>query len=165
MIGAVALYRCTIARGAPSSASNVRSISGSRACVSAWIVTSSGTWPPSISSRTKSKSACDADGKPTSISLKPIATSVLNSFSLRSGSIGSISAWLPSRRSVDSQIGAAVSTASGQRRSARATGGNARYLTEGSVSMVFLSKTSNGDDKNENGPVRKQSGRGDERRT
>ena len=40
--GEVALYRCTIARRAPRSDSKVRRISGSRACVSTWMVTSSG---------------------------------------------------------------------------------------------------------------------------
>ncbi|OQV66804.1 hypothetical protein AK51_01630 [Serratia nematodiphila DZ0503SBS1] len=70
-IGAVALYRCTIARGAPCSASKVRSIRSSRDCVSTWIVTSSGISRSSISVRTKSKSVCDAEGNATSISLKP----------------------------------------------------------------------------------------------
>ncbi|MCY1219785.1 hypothetical protein D9M72_317750 [compost metagenome] len=47
---------------------------------------------------------------------------------LRAMSMGSTKAWLPSRRSVDSQIGALVSTASGQVRSLRPIGANARYL-------------------------------------
>ena len=55
--------------------------------------------------RWKSKSVCDADGKPTSISLKPMSTSVWNSASLRSESMGSMSAWLPSRRSTLAQRG------------------------------------------------------------
>src|SRR3954464_1019239 len=46
---------------------------------------------------------------------------------LRAGDIGSISAWLPSRRSVDSQRGAWVMVAFGQVRSARSIGGKARY--------------------------------------
>jgi hypothetical protein len=37
----------------------------------------------SISLRTKSNSTCEAEGKPTSISLKPMATSVWNMRSLR----------------------------------------------------------------------------------
>ena len=41
----------------------------SRDWVSTWIVTSSGMWPPSMSSRQKSKSVWLALGKPTSISL------------------------------------------------------------------------------------------------
>ena len=45
-------------------------MSSGRAWVSTWIVTSSGMRPFSISSRTKSKSVCDADGKPTSICLE-----------------------------------------------------------------------------------------------
>jgi len=103
------------------------------------MVTSSGMWPSSISMRTKSKSVCDAEGKPTSISLKPIFTSIWNMRSLRSGSIGSISAWLPSRRSVLSHSGAFVICASGQRRSGRAMGAKARYLVCGCLSMrAFL---------------------------
>jgi len=44
---------------------------------------------------------------------------------LRAGLIGSISAWLPSRRSVESQRGAAVTVLPGQVRSGRRTGRNA----------------------------------------
>ena len=54
-----------------------------------------------------------ATGNPTSISLKPIATSVSNMRRFRTGSIGSISAWLPSRRSTAHQRGALVSLRSG----------------------------------------------------
>ena len=43
---------------------------------------------------------------------------------LRAGLIGSISAWLPSRRSVDSHRGAAVIALPGQVRSGRRTGRN-----------------------------------------
>ena len=67
--GAVALYMCTVARRAPTSDWTVRSMRSSRAWVSTEICTSSGIRPPSISSRTKSKSVWLADGKPTSISL------------------------------------------------------------------------------------------------
>ena len=84
----------------------MRSISSGRHCVSTWMVTSSGTRSSSISWRTKSKSGWLADGKPTSISLKPICTRVSNIRSLRAGSIGSMSAWLPSRRSTEHQRGA-----------------------------------------------------------
>ncbi|MGF6409541.1 hypothetical protein OKW37_001211 [Paraburkholderia sp. MM5482-R2] len=90
--GQIALYRCTIARGAPSSASNVRAISSARDGTKTSIVTSSGMRRSSISLRTKSKSACDADGKPTSISLKPIATSISKYSSFCAAFIGSISA-------------------------------------------------------------------------
>ena len=55
----------------------MRSISSGRHWVSTWIVTSSGIRSSSISWRTKSKSGWLADGKPTSISLKPISTSGL----------------------------------------------------------------------------------------
>ena len=91
----------------------MRSISSRRHCVSTWIVTSSGIRSSSISWRTKSKSGCEADGKPTSISLKPIATRALNICSLRAGSIGSMRAWLPSRRSTEHQIGRLLDLAVG----------------------------------------------------
>ena len=51
--------------------------------------------------------------------------------SLRSASIGSISAWLPSRRSVDSQIGGRVSVREGHWRPARSMGGNGSVLLRG----------------------------------
>ncbi|CAM5780656.1 hypothetical protein CPER28S_00642 [Cellulomonas persica] len=127
----VELYRCTIACLAPAIASYVRSIRCSRDCVSTWITTSSGIRPSSMSIRTKSKSVCDAAGKPTSISLKPMSTSSSNISSLRAGFIGSIRAWLPSRRSTAHQRGAFVMRASGHRRSGRSTlmiSWNGRYL-------------------------------------
>ena len=68
----------------------------------------------------KSKSAFDADGKPTSISLKPISTSSLNRRRLRSPSIGLISAWLPSRRSTETHCGARRSSAAVGPRAGRA---------------------------------------------
>src|SRR5690625_7095543 len=71
--------------------------------------------------RTKSKSVCDAEGKPTSISLKPILTSSSNISSLRSTSIGSIRAWLPSRRSTAHQRGACVIRLVGHVRSGSST--------------------------------------------
>ena len=160
--GAVALYRCTMARGAPASASKVRRISSSRACVSTWIVTSSGISFCSISRRTKSKSACEADGKPTSISLKPMRTSISNMRSLRAGSIGSISAWLPSRRSTLHHSGGRSSTASGQRLSARRTGAKARYLVAGWVSMVMVEPrgwVGHATSTKANGPLRELTGR------
>lgn len=107
---------------APFTASKVRSISSGRHWVSTWIATSPGIAPLSMIERTKSKSVCDAAGKATSISLNPIFTSRLNMRFLRSTPIGSISAWLPSRRSTEHQIGALVSTCEGQRRSGRLTG-------------------------------------------
>src|SRR5450830_1762527 len=131
--GAVALYMCTVARGAPVIDSTVRAIRSVRAWVSTEIVTSSGT-PPSTTERTKSKSIWLAEGKPISISLKPIFTSRSNIRRLRRGSIGSMSAWLPSRRSVDSHRGALVMRAEGQVRSGRSTPAvsrNGRYLFRG----------------------------------
>ena len=68
-VGAVALYRWTVARWAPRSDSTVRSISSSRAWVSTEIVTSSGIAPSSMIERTNAKSVSPEEGKPTSISL------------------------------------------------------------------------------------------------
>ena len=76
----------------------------------------------------KSKSVCEAEGKPTSISLKPMPTSASNMRSLRSWPIGSISDWLPSRRSTAHQIGAWVMVRDGHCRSGRSTGGQGRYF-------------------------------------
>ena len=134
----VELYKCTIARLAPRSDSYVRSICSGRACVSTWMTTSSGMRLRSISSRTKSKSVCDAAGKPTSISLKPVRTSRSNMRRLRAASIGSISAWLPSRRSTLHHSGGAVITLSGQVRALRSIGANGRYFCVGSCNMVGI---------------------------
>ena len=79
-----------------------------------------------MSWRTKSNSVCDADGNPTSISLNPQRTSRSNIRRFRSGSIGSISAWLPSRRSTLHHRGAVVVTRLGHRRSSSAIGVNGR---------------------------------------
>ena len=81
--------------------------------------------------RWKSKSVWEAEGNPTSISLKPTSTSVWNSASLRSGSMGSMRAWLPSRRSTLAQRGARVNWRSGQVRSCRTSGTCERYLSKG----------------------------------
>src|SRR5258708_6335864 len=58
-------------------------------------------------------------------------TSVSNILSLRAGSIGSMSAWLPSRRSTLHQRGALVIRADGQVRSSRRAGRNGRYFSNG----------------------------------
>jgi hypothetical protein len=58
----------------------------------------------------KSKSGWEAAGNPTSISLKPQCTSRSTLRRFREGSIGSIRAWLPSRRSTLHQRGARVIT-------------------------------------------------------
>jgi hypothetical protein len=113
----VELYRCTIARDAPSIASYVRSISSGRAWVSTAIVVSSGIMSPSTSWRQNSKSVMDALGKPTSISFTPSRRSRSKKRRFRIGSIGLTSAWFPSRRSVEHQVGARSSTTSGQVRS------------------------------------------------
>src|SRR5207302_8034078 len=58
-------------------------------------------------------------------------TSVSNILSLRAGSIGSMSAWLPSRRSTLHQRGALVIRADGQVRSSRGAGRNGWYFSSG----------------------------------
>jgi hypothetical protein len=58
--------------------------------------------------RAKSKSVCEADGNPISISLNPMSSSSWNIRALRSWPIGLTSAWLPSRKSTEHQIGASV---------------------------------------------------------
>lgn len=77
--------------------------------------------------RTKSKSVCDAEGNPTSISLNPMRTSRSNMMRLRSGLIGSMRAWLPSRRSTAHQRGACVMVFVGHVRSGRSTGSTDWY--------------------------------------
>ena len=101
------------------------------------MVTSSGIIFFSMSSRTKSKSVSDAAGKPTSISLKPIWQSSLNMRVLRSESIGSISAWLPSRRSTAHQIGGLVMTLLGHCRSEIGMGLKAVYFSPAVGIMGF----------------------------
>jgi len=106
-------------------------MSSSRHCTSTCIQTSSGIRSSSISWRKKSKSGWLADGNPTSISLKPMATSSVNMRILRVGSIGSINAWLPSRRSTEHHCGAAEITVFGQVRSSRTSGTKGAYLPNG----------------------------------
>src|SRR5688500_2746272 len=109
-------------------------MSSGRHCVRTWMVTSSGTRSSSTSWRTKSKSGWLAEGKPTSISLKPILTTVSNMRRLRTGSIGSIRAWLPSRRSTEHQRGAFSIRLFGHVRSSSTRGRNGRYFSKG----IFL---------------------------
>src|SRR5262249_9134936 len=85
----------------------------------------------------KSKSVSDAAGKPTSISLKPISQSSLNMRVLRSESMGSISAWLPSRRSTAHQIGGLVMTRDGHRRAGKSIGLNGTYFWPAAGIMGF----------------------------
>ncbi len=112
----------------------------SRAGASTWMRTSSGIRFSSIKDRTKSKSVCEADGKATSISLKPIATSRSNIRRLRAWSMGSISAWLPSRRSELHQSGARVMVLFGHLRSGSDTGVVARYFFSGWEIMTATSR-------------------------
>src|SRR6266436_4862539 len=97
------------------------------------MVTSSGMRSSSMSRRRKSESVFDADGKPTSISLNPICTRVSNIFSCRAGSIGSMRAWLPSRRSTEHQRGARSIWRLGHSRSASRSpsGRKGTYLSKG----------------------------------
>src|SRR5690554_3736646 len=125
---------------APTQDSTVRRIRSSRDCVRTMMVTSSGMRLSSTSLRTKSKSVCEADGKPTSISLKPIFTSWSNMRSLRSTFMGSINDWLPSRKSVLIQMGGWVMRLLGQVRSekSRSKATNGRYFSAGFGIMVHL---------------------------
>ena len=102
----VELYTWMMALGAPFTASKVLRIICSLACVSTWIVTSSGIRFCSIKALKNSYSVSDAAGKPTSISLNPIFTKSLKNSIFCSRLIGITSAWLPSRRSTLHQIGA-----------------------------------------------------------
>src|SRR3546814_12068882 len=61
---------------------------------------------------------------------------------LRSPSIGSISAWLPSRRSTEHQIGGSVITADGHRRSGRSTGLNGTYFSVASTVCLAMGASS-----------------------
>ena len=97
---------------------------------------SSGMRPERTRPAIKSNSVAPALGKPTSISLMPTFTSRSNSRVFFSGPIGSISAWLPSRRSVESQRGADVIVRDGHCRSSNATGGKGRYFVAGSRSIA-----------------------------
>src|SRR5271165_6536946 len=56
---------------------------------------------------------------------------------LRAASMGSISAWLPSRKSTLHQVGGAPMTALGQVLPPRSMGAKARYLVEGLRNMLF----------------------------
>ena len=75
-------------------------------------------------------------------------------------SIGSISAWLPSRRSTLHQTGGWVSTASGQVRSFRRTGAKGRYLLAGFFNIGDLSAVvGEPAAPKQNGPLLVQTGR------
>jgi hypothetical protein len=138
--GLTALYKWTIAVFAPSRLSKLRTIRSRRDCVSTWMATSSGTRPVCTSPLMKSNSVAPALGKPTSISFRPTFTSRSKKRVFFSASIGSINAWLPSRRSVDSQRGAAAIVRDGHRRSGRSMVGKGRYLADGSRNMTRLSR-------------------------
>ncbi len=56
--------------------------------------------------------------------------------SFRSASIGSISAWFPSRRSTLHHTGGRVMTCDGHVRSGKAMGAKGRYFTEASIMVV-----------------------------
>ena len=113
---------------APRTASKVLRMSSSRACTSTCTVTSSGMCPPSIKVRKISYSVSEAEGKPTSISLKPTSTRVWKNFSFSSMPMGVTRAWLPSRRSTLHQIGALVMILSGHWRSGRLTRWKGTYF-------------------------------------
>ena len=131
-----------MARRDPAMASKERRISSSRDWVSTWMVTSSGIMSSSMIWRQKSKSVWLAEGKPTSISLKPRRTSSSNMRSFRRRPIGSTSAWLPSRRSTEHQMGGWVMTAPGQVRSGRSIGWKGGYLSVGSMLGMATKRSS-----------------------
>src|SRR5438552_9219144 len=91
-----------------------------------------------MSRRLNVNSVFEAEGKPTSISLKPHLTSVWNNSSFWLTFIGTASAWLPSRRSTLHHKGARVSVRLGHWRSSSGTGENGRYLADGFLSMALL---------------------------
>ena len=120
---------------APLMDSRERVIRSSRHWHRTWMATSPGTRPSSIRRRVKSNSICEAEGNPTSISLKPIRTSISKNSIFSSTLIGWARAWFPSRRSTLHQIGARVSVRSGHCRPGRGTGGKGAYLVAGSGCM------------------------------
>ena len=77
----------------------------------------------------KSKSVCEAAGKPTLDFLEPNRHELVeHARACAPESIGSMSAWLPSRRSTLHHAGGAVSVRFGQVRSGRLMGANGRYF-------------------------------------
>ncbi len=120
-----------------------------------------------MSWRMKSKSGWLAEGNPTSTSLKPIWTTVSNIRSFRAGSIGSMSAWLPSRRSTEHQSGARSIRFVGHVRSSSgaARGEKGRYFSNGIRLAITFSGGMAGDpfgSENQNAPCVCR-GRGGER--
>ena len=109
-------------------ASKVFLIRCSLAWTSTWIVTSSGIRPWSIRVRSISYSVSEAEGKPISISLKPISHKSRKNSSFCSRFMGLIRAWLPSRRSTLHQAGALVMALSGQVRPGSFMGSKGLYL-------------------------------------
>ena len=99
-----------------------------RAWTRTWMVTSSGMWPPSMSSRQISYSVSEAEGKPISISLTPMSTRVWKYSSFSCRFMGSTRAWLPSRRSTEHHTGALVITLSGQVRFSMGWGWKGMYF-------------------------------------
>ena len=76
----------------------------------------------------KSNSIWEAEGNPTSISLKPILTSISKNSIFSSTLIGCARAWFPSRRSTLHHMGARERVRSGHLRWGRGTGGKGAYL-------------------------------------
>ena len=85
--------------------------------------------------RQKSNSIWEAEGKPISICLKPMPTSMRKYSSFSSTLMGWARAWLPSRRSTLHQIGAEVRLRFGHWRSGRSIRGKGRYLVTGGCCM------------------------------
>ena len=106
--GATALHRWTMARRAPTRDLKVRRISSSRACVITWIghVVESG-FCRSAGARNRTR-RLRGRGKTDLDLLEADAHQLAGTCAACAGSIGSTSAWLPSRRSTRHHTGAAV---------------------------------------------------------
>src|SRR5258706_181803 len=89
-----------------------------------------------MSRRLNVNSVFEAEGKPTSISLKPHLTSVWNISSFWLTFMGTARAWFPSRRSTLHQIGAFLRTRFGHRRFGNRTTGKGRYFENAFLSMI-----------------------------
>ena len=122
-------------------ASKVLLMRCSRAWTSTWMVTSPGICPPSMSSRQISYSVSEAEGKPISISFTPISTSVWKYSSFSSKFMGSIRAWLPSRRSTEHHTGALLMVLSGQVRPSMGWGVKGMYFSNPGFKFMGLSSS------------------------
>ena len=162
-----ARWRCTGARwraARPAATRRCARISGSRACVSTWIVTSSGIRSSSISLRTKSNSICEADGKADLDLLEADRHQRLEHAQLARRCPSARSA--PGCRRAGrrcTRSGACVSTASGQVRSLQADRGEGAVLglRVASTWMILSWWCGSTSNPKQNGPLLVQTGRGE----